>query len=87
MVTATQMDRPAELVIWHEDRSVPSEARIYPSLQAALEAASDRAVHPDTLPWIVTEEGDILSPRWIDDYLARRAAPGRRPPCWRSFWF
>ncbi|MFE1598709.1 hypothetical protein ACE101_07595 [Methylobacterium sp. ID0610] len=64
------MDRPAELMIWHADRAAPpGEACLYPTLRQALLAAADCAGNPDRLPWIVTEDGEILSPHWIDQHL------------------
>ncbi|GJD47332.1 hypothetical protein OPKNFCMD_0038 [Methylobacterium crusticola] len=72
----SSMDRPAELVIWRAART-PSAARIYPTLRDALSAASGLAGDAEALPWIVTEDGDILSPHWIDDHF-RRAGPAPR---------
>ncbi|WP_425463628.1 hypothetical protein [Methylobacterium oryzihabitans] len=70
------MERPAELVIWRGGSGpAPAGARIYPTLREALAAARDLTADPDALPWIVTEDGDILSPHWID----RNRPPGRRP--------
>jgi hypothetical protein len=82
----SQMDRPAELMIWHGERALPpGEARIYPTLRQALVAAADCAGDPDALPWIVTEDGEILSPHWIDRHLAE-ARPA--PACGRlRTWF
>jgi len=34
-------------------------------LRDALTAAADAISADDVRPWIVTEEGDILSPNWI----------------------
>ncbi|MGY2049954.1 hypothetical protein [Methylobacterium sp. JK268] len=83
------MDRPAELMIWHAERAAPSaEARIYPTLRQALLAAADCAEDPDALPWIVTEDGEILSPHWIDHHLAavRRPPGGSRLRTWLTHW-
>ncbi|UHC16341.1 hypothetical protein LRS73_28495 [Methylobacterium currus] len=70
-----QRERPAELMVWHGTRgaSGPRETRRYPTLRAAL-AAAVRAGGPEALPWIVTEDGAVLSPRWIDDHAPRIAA-------------
>jgi len=71
-----QMERPAELMVWHGPPAAPGprETRHYPTLRAALAAASASADDPDALPWIVTEDGDVLSPHWIDDHAPRIAA-------------
>ena len=71
-----QMERPAELMVWHGPRAAPGprEVRRYPTLRAALAAASASAKDPEALPWIVTEDGAVLSPRWIDDHAPRIAA-------------
>ncbi|ACA19277.1 hypothetical protein M446_4948 [Methylobacterium sp. 4-46] len=85
----SQMDRPAELMIWHANRAAPpGEARIYPTLEQALLAAADCAGDPDALPWIVTEDGEILSPHWIDQHLAgRRDRPAAgRLRSWLTHW-
>lgn len=70
-----QMERPAELMVWHGTRAAPGprESRRYPTLRAALAAAVE-AADPEALPWIVTEEGAVLSPHWIGDHAPRRAA-------------
>ncbi|ACL59834.1 hypothetical protein [Methylobacterium nodulans] len=85
----SQMDRPAELMIWHAGRAAPpGEARIYPTLRQALLAAADCAGDPDALPWIVTEEGEILSPHWIDQHLSEARAPAgvSRLRTWLTHW-
>jgi hypothetical protein len=70
-----QMERPAELMVWHGTQGAPGPRamRRYPTLRAAL-AAAVQAGDPETLPWIVTEDGAVLSPRWIDDHAPRIAA-------------
>lgn len=70
-----QMERPAELMMWRgaQAASGPRESRHYPTLRAALAAASGTD-DPDCLPWIVTEDGDVLSPHWIDGHAPRKAA-------------
>ncbi|KMO33157.1 hypothetical protein VQ02_21640 [Methylobacterium variabile] len=69
-----QMERPAELMVWHGAQAAPGprEVRRFPTLRAALAAAAS-ADDPDALPWIVTEDGDVLSPHWIDGHAPRRA--------------
>ncbi|WP_407943547.1 hypothetical protein [Methylobacterium sp. EM32] len=70
-----QMERPAELMVWHGARTAPGprETRRYPTLRAAL-AAAVAAEDPEALPWIVTEDGAVLSPRWIDEHAPRTVA-------------
>jgi hypothetical protein len=71
-----QMERPAELMVWHGARAAPGprEMRRYPTLRAALAAATESADDPEALPWIVTADGDVLSPHWIDGHAPRSAA-------------
>lgn len=75
-----QMERPAELMVWHGTRAAPGprETRRYPTLRAALAAAVQ--AEAEALPWIVTEDGAVLSPRWIDDHAPRTAARPIRLP-------
>ncbi|KMO19960.1 hypothetical protein [Methylobacterium platani] len=76
-----QMERPAELMVWRGAPAAPGprEVRRYPTLRAALAAATARAEDPESLPWIVTEDGDVLSPHWIDGHAPRTAARPVRP--------
>lgn len=69
------MERPAELMVWRGARAAPGpqETRRFSTLRAALAAAS-RTDDPECLPWIVTEDGDVLSPHWIDGHAPRNAA-------------
>ncbi|TGD95814.1 hypothetical protein EU555_26320 [Methylobacterium nonmethylotrophicum] len=71
-----QMERPAELMVWHGTHAAPGprEVRRFSTLRAALAAAAESADDPDALPWIVTEEGDVLSPHWIDGHAPRNGA-------------
>jgi hypothetical protein len=75
------MERPAELMVWHGTLAAPGprEMRRYPTLRAALAAAAQTG-DPEALPWIVTEDGAVLSPHWIDEHAPRIVArPGRFP--------
>ncbi|TNC15292.1 hypothetical protein FF100_07005 [Methylobacterium terricola] len=80
-MTQPQMERPAELMVWHGAPAAPGprEMRRYPTLRAALVAAAASADDPEALPWIVTEDGDVLSPHWIDGHAPRHAARRFRP--------
>ncbi|MDP4003735.1 hypothetical protein [Methylobacterium sp. NEAU K] len=55
------LDKRAELTVW-PSRSLgrSAEGRPFATLREALAAAAE-----DAQPWIITEAGDILSPRWI----------------------
>ncbi|KMO43406.1 hypothetical protein VQ03_08325 [Methylobacterium tarhaniae] len=77
-----QMERPAELMMWQGPLAAqgPREMRRYPTLRAALAAAAARADDPDALPWIVTEDGAVLTPHWIDGHAPRLAARPVRLP-------
>ncbi len=76
-----QMERPVELMVWHGTLAAPGprEMRRYPTLRAALAAAAE-AEDPEVLPWIVTEDGAVLSPHWIDDHAPRSVARPIRLP-------
>ena len=65
-MTADDLDKRAELTIWPGAGTLqPKHGREFASLREALCAAVDALHDPKAKPWIVTEEGDILSPRWI----------------------
>ncbi|TXN06999.1 hypothetical protein FV222_03585 [Methylobacterium sp. WL103] len=60
------LDKRAELTVWpgHEPART-AHARAFPTLREALAAAAESIQADDAQPWIITEDGDILSPRWI----------------------
>lgn len=65
------LERPADLTIW---RTVPASAPLaqperYGTLREAIAAAAGALSDPAKQPWIITEEGEILSPNWIRTYL------------------
>ncbi len=65
------LERPADLTIW---RTTPAasplvEPERYDTLREALAAAAGAMRDPAKQPWIITEEGEILSPNWIRTYL------------------
>ena len=65
-MTPTDLDRRAELTVW--PRISPgrsAEGRPFATLREALAAAAQAIETDDAQPWIITEAGDILSPRWI----------------------
>ena len=60
------LDKRAELTIWpgHEQART-ARGHEFLTLREALAAAAESIQADDTQPWIITEDGDILSPRWI----------------------
>ena len=65
-MTADDLDKRAELTIWLEAGTGQTrQGREFATLREALCAAVDALHDPEARPWIVTEEGDILSPYWI----------------------
>lgn len=68
------LDRPASLGIWPSSRqggAVP--VREYATLREALGAAVGALSEAGAHPWIVTEAGAVLSPRWIEARTGKRA--------------
>ncbi|MGU3538176.1 hypothetical protein [Methylobacterium sp. A54F] len=60
--------RPAALQVWHVTATGPrlaARAR-FATLADAIRRAADYG--PDDEAWVVTEEGDLLSPTWIRGY-------------------
>jgi len=65
------LERPADLTIW---RTTPVSSPVaqperYDTLREAIKAAAGALTDPAKQPWIITEEGEILSPNWIRTYL------------------
>ncbi|MCJ2059188.1 hypothetical protein MKL09_21935 [Methylobacterium sp. J-048] len=65
-MTPADLDRRAELTIWpsHYPAQVAKEYT-FATLREALAAAARAIDAENAQPWIITEDGDILSPRWI----------------------
>ncbi|CAM3132807.1 MULTISPECIES: hypothetical protein [Methylobacterium] len=65
-MTPADLDKRAELTVW-PNRSLgrSAEGRPYATLREALAAAAEAIAVGDAQPWIITEEGDVLSPGWI----------------------
>ena len=60
------LDKRAELTVWpghHQART--ARGREFSTLREALAAAAESIQADNAQPWIITEDGDILSPRWI----------------------
>ena len=65
-MTSDDLDKRAQLTIWPgAELAQRRQAQEFATLREALCAAVDALHDPEARPWIVTEEGDILSPRWI----------------------
>lgn len=67
-------DAPAKLFFWPAADGWDEEA-VYPSLHAALRAADEG---DPAIAWIVTRDGDIISPRLIRSLREERADAGRQ---------
>ncbi|GJD46766.1 hypothetical protein AFCDBAGC_4650 [Methylobacterium cerastii] len=60
------LDKRAELTVWPSDGPAhTARGRAFSTLREALAAAAESIQADDAQPWIITEDGDILSPRWI----------------------
>lgn len=60
------LDKRAELTVWPSHGPAQTARRQeFPTLREALSAATESIQADDAQPWIITEDGDILSPRWI----------------------
>ena len=65
----SDLDKRAELTIWAQTSAARTrEGRAFLTLREALAVAADALEDPDARPWIVTEDGDILSPNWIREH-------------------
>lgn len=73
-MTPSDLDRRAELTIW--PKGAPghaAEGRPFATLREALAVAVAAIESGEAQPWIITEAGDILSPRWIQANSRSRA--------------
>ena len=79
-----EWDAPAKLFFWPAGEGWDEDA-VYPTLHAAVRAASEG--DPEAA-WIITRNGDILSPRVVADLREElESTPRRRPPSGpRSFF-
>jgi hypothetical protein len=65
-MTRNDLDKRAELTLWPGNTPAhTAPGREFSTLRDALSAAADAISIDDAQPWIVTEQGDILSPNWI----------------------
>jgi hypothetical protein len=79
-----EWDAPARLFFWPGGEGW-DEAAVYPSLRAALEAAGEGDL---SAAWIVTRNGDIISPRLVTSLREEMVAPPirRRREATRTFF-
>jgi hypothetical protein len=79
-----EWDAPAKLFFWPAGDGWDEEA-VYPTLHGALQAADEG--DPSTA-WIITQNGDILSPRLVASLREEiEAVQPRRAPAARSLFF
>jgi hypothetical protein len=74
-MTSDDLDKRAQLTIWPRAEAVQiQQGREFATLREALTVAVDALHDPEARPWIVTQDGDILSPHWIqaNSNMARR---------------
>ncbi|MBE7199259.1 MAG: hypothetical protein INR70_15865 [Parafilimonas terrae] len=65
-MTPADLDMRAELTVWpRRSPGRSAEGRPFATLREALAVAAQAIEAEDAQPWIITEAGDILSPRWI----------------------
>lgn len=65
-MTPADLDKRAELTVWPKRAPGRSaQGRPFATLREALAVAVQAIEAEDAQPWIITEAGDILSPRWI----------------------
>ncbi|MGU3538714.1 hypothetical protein [Methylobacterium sp. A54F] len=63
------LERPADLKVFRHAAAGFGPAVRFGTLREAIFAAGRALARPATEAWIVTEEGDMLSPVWIRTYL------------------
>ena len=60
------LDKRAELTVWPGHlQARTARGQAFSTLREALAAAAESIQADDAQPWIITEDGDILSPGWI----------------------
>jgi hypothetical protein len=73
-MTPSDLDKRAERTIWPARATGRSaEGRPFATLREALAVALEAIASDDARPWIITEAGDILSPRWIQAHSRSRS--------------
>lgn len=72
-MTRADLEKRAELTMWPGYGPAPTaRGHEFPTLREALAAATEAMDRQGVQPWIITEDGDILSPRWIKANAASR---------------
>ncbi|MDB5558367.1 MAG: hypothetical protein JWQ36_1301 [Enterovirga sp.] len=69
-----EWDSPAKLFFWPMGEGWDEEA-VYPTLRAALLAAEEGEL---SAAWIITRNGDIISPRLVAELREEVQAPERQ---------
>ena len=65
-MTRADLDKRAELTVWPgQGPAHVAHGHEFRTLREALAAAAEAMDAENAQPWIITEDGDILSPRWI----------------------
>ena len=65
-MTRADLDKRAELNVWPgQSPTHVAQGYEFLTLREALAAAAEAIDAENAQPWIITEDGDILSPRWI----------------------
>jgi hypothetical protein len=73
-MTPADLDKRAELTVWpSRPHGRSAKGRPFATLREALAVAAQAIETEDAEPWIITEEGDVLSPRWIRANTRSRA--------------
>lgn len=65
-MTRADLEKRAELTVWPgRGPAQVAQGHEFPTLREALAAATEAIDAEDAQPWIITEDGDFLPPRWI----------------------
>lgn len=75
------LDGPAELTVWCIGSTKAVEPSRFETLQAALQEVHRVLALPGLQPWIITADGLILTPAWLEANHKRfRTPPSRSAP-------
>lgn len=72
------LDGPAELTVWCAGSTKAVEPLPFATLRAALHEAGRVLAMPGLQPWIVTADGLILTPAWLEANHERFHSPPDR---------
>lgn len=71
-MTNNELDQRAQLTVWPQHSAAhTAESLEFSTLREALTEAAKAIETKGAQPWIITEGGDILSPRWIGANAAK----------------